>query len=372
MALQMTNAGLFGVAPQTGLAVAGTSFYWFPLVNCDFGPLEGQDNLPHEIGGSALQRGRFKTGVIFGGNLDIVPRLENRLGWLLQAAFGDVSSTADTTITNAIAGSLAGDAGVNCHQFYFDTADEFNIPYMTAHRLLPHDTAASQVGEIAQDCRVTGWTLNAAPARIVTSRFSMVGRANATTVWDYNPAWTATYDTDDTFAVTSCSGSVQFEYGDPAVLTSFKTTNVAIALANNVLPPAQAREIGSGHPIDYPVLSRTLTIATTCFVESYDLYVEMFGGAGAGGADSGWSCTPASGDFDVTLQSAAEIGSTDEYYQMRIRTTGNNVTFRAAPVVLRPNAPVVFQLVGSVQKPSSGHPVVCWLQNAQSGYSWPT
>ena len=372
--LQMTNAGLFGIAPQTAFEAAGGTFYWFPLINCDFGPLEGQDNLPFEIGGSALQRGRFKTGIVMGGNLDIVPRLDNRIGWLLQAAFGDVSSTDDTTIANAIAGAIGGDAGVYCHNFYFKPTDEFYQPYVTAHKLLPHDTAANQVGEIAEDCVVTGLTLTATPAAVVTMRASMLGRANAATVWDYNPAWTATYDTDDTFAVTSCAGSVKFEYGSPLVMTEFPTGAVTIALANNVLPPARARKIGSGHPIDFPVLSRTLTIATTCYVEDYDLYVETFGGLGAGGADAAWSCVPMAGDFDVTLQSSAVIGATAEYHMLRIRTTGNNVNFMARPIVLVPNQPVVFQLVGTVQKPSSGHPVDIWIQNGQSAgqYAWPT
>jgi hypothetical protein len=369
----MTNAGLFGIAPQTALEAAGGTFYWFPMINCDFGPLEGQDNIPFEIGGSALQRGRFKTGVVFGGNLDLVPRLDNRLGWLLHAGMGDASTIADTTVANAIAGSTGSDTDVHTHRFYFKSTDEFYVPYVTAHKLLPHETAASQVGEIAEDCVVTGLTLTATPAAVVTMRASLLGRATADTVWDYNPAWTATYDTDNTFMVTSCTGSVKIEYGDPAVLTTFKTGAVTMTLANNVLPPAQSRYIGSGHPIDFPVLSRTFTVVTTCFCESYDLYVETFGGAGSGGADATWSCTPASGDIDITLQSAAVITGSD-YHLMRIRTYENNVNFMARPIVLTPNAPVVFQLVGQVQKPSgTGNPVDIWIQNGNStGYTWPT
>lgn len=369
--LQMTSAGLLGVAPQTAIEVAGVTFYWYPLVNCDFGPLEGQDNLPFEIGGSALQRGRFKTGIVFGGNIDMVPRLDDRFGWLLEAAMGDVSTTADTTIATMVAGGVpGGDVGVHAHEFFFNSADEFDIPYLTVHKLLPHNVAASQVGEVAEDCRVTGLTITAAPAAVATARVSMLGRATAGTVWDYNPAWVATYDTDNTFVTTSCTGTVQFEFGDPAVLTTFKTGALTMTLANNVLPPAASRYIGSGHPIDFPVLSRTFTIVTTCFCESYDLYVETFGGAGAGGADTGWSCTPASGDFDVTLQSAAMItGATP--YMMRVRTTGANVNFMARPIVLMPNQPVVFQLVGQVQKPTTGNAVVVWLQNDTANYTWP-
>jgi hypothetical protein len=372
MALQMTNAGAFGIAPQTAFespAAVGDA-YWYALANCPFGPLEGQDNLPHEIGGGALPRGRFKTGIVFGGNIDIVPRLENRSGWLLYAAFGAVSTIADTTIANAITGSTGGDSGIYAHKFTF-ADDEYDLPYVTAFKLLPNTDPTKEVGEIAEDCRMGSWLLTATPAAVATNRFSMLGRATADTVWDYNPGWSPTYDADDTFIVTSCSGSVKFEFGSPASLTEFDTGAVSVALVNNMLPPAQARKIGSGHPIDFPVLSRTLTVATTCFAEDYDLYVECFGGAGSGGADSGWSCTPSSGDVDITLQSAAEISGSD-YHMMRFRTVEANCNFMVRPIVLQPNRPVVFQLAGTIQNTDSGRDCELWLQNGQSGYSWPS
>ena len=365
MALQMTSAGLFGIGPQTGLGSAASSFYWFPLVNCDFGPLEGQDNLPWEIGGKALPRGRFKTGIVFGGNVDIVPRLDYNIGWLLYAAVGDHSQHDDQTISQVIAGT-GSNTGVTTYQFYFDSSDEFAIKYLTAHKLLPHDTDASKVGEIAEDCRVTALTITATPAAVVTMRFGLLGRATATTVWDVNPGWSATYDQEDTFMVTSCTGDVQIEG------VSYDTGAVTITLANNVLPPARARKIGSGHPIDFPVLSRALTIATTCYVSDYELYMDTFSEATG---DRGWSCTPYSGDFDITLQSAAEIAgaASTAYYQMRIRTTQNNVNFMVRPIVLVPNQPVVFQLIGTVQAPSSGHPFDIYFQTGDStGFTWPT
>jgi hypothetical protein len=371
MSLQMTSAGLFGIAPQHTFETPGDSFHWFPLVNCDFGPLEGQDNLPPEVGGAALSRGRFKTGIVFGGNIDIVPRLYEDIGWLLHAALGDVSTLTDTTIAEQIAGG-GGTEGVNSHRFGFKSTDEFWVPYVTAHKLLPHDTAASQVGEIAEDCRVTNWSLTAAPAAVVAMRFGLLGRATADTVWDLNPAWSADYDTEDTFMVTSCAGSIKLKDSDDAVYAEFDTGAVNFVLANNVLPPARARKIGSGHPIDFPVLSRAITLVTTCYVSSYDLYMQSFGGVATPVVDCNWSCIPYSGDFDITLQSAALIGATAEYYQMRIRTTQSNCNFMVRPIVLVPNQPVVFQLVATVQNPDSGRPIDVYLQNAISNYTWPT
>jgi len=377
MTLQMTSAGLFGIAPQTGLGAAGDSFSWFPLVNCDFGPLEGQDNLPPEIGGAALPRGRFKTGIVFGGNLDIVPRLYENIGWLLQAAIGMVSTHADSNIQDVIDGAPGGTADVCTHHFYFKTTDEFFIPYVTSHRLLPHDVAASQVGEIAEDCRVTNMVITATPAAVVAMRFGLLGRATAATVWDKDPGWSATYDTEDTFMVTSCSGSIKLKDSDDADFAEFDTGAVTFTLTNNVLPPAQSRKIGSGHPIDFPVLSRGCVLMTTCYVADYDLYMQSFGGVATPVVDTGWSCVPYTGDFDVTLQSAALIGATAEHYQMRFRTTGGNVNFMVRPIVLMPNQPVVFQLVASVQSTDAGNPFDLYIQNGKIAdacpdYTWPS
>ena len=371
MALQMTSAGLFGVAPQVAFETPGNTFSWFPLVNCDFGPLEGQDNLPPEVGGAALSRGRFKTGIVFGGNIDIVPRLYEDIGWLLYAAMGDVSTVENSTIAQYIAGAGVT-ANVDAHRFRFLSTNEFFIPYLTAHKLLPHDVAASQVGEIAEDCRITNMALMATPAAVVAMRFGLLGRATATTVWDKDPGWAATYDTEDTFMVTSCTGSVKLKDTDDASYIEYDTGAVNLTLANNVLPPAQARKIGSGHPIDFPVLSRAITLTTTCYVEDYDLYMQSFGGVATPVVDCGWSCVPYNGDFDITLNSAALIGATAEYHQMRIRTTQSNCNFMVRPIVLVPNQPVVFQLVATVQNPDTGSAIDWYIQNAVADYTWPT
>jgi len=370
MALQMTSAGLFGVAGQSGLASAGTNFYWFPLVNCDYGPMEGQDNLPPEIGGAALTRGRFKTGIVMGGNVDIVPRLQDRIAWLLWGAIGYISTHTDQAIAQVIAGAGAN-VGVNTHQFYFDTTDEFETKYFTTHKVLPHSTPASEVGEIGMDNRITNLTIAATPASVATMRFGMLGRATADPAWVKDPDgadWVATYDDEDSFMVTSCTGSVEIEG------TEYDTGAVTVTLMNNLLPPAQGRKIGSGHPIDYPVLSRSLVIATTCFVADYDLYMQTFSGAAAPVVDAGWSCTPYSGDFDVILESDAAVtgAATAVNYQMRMRTTQNNVNFMARPIVLVPNQPVVFQLIGNVQNPDSGNPFDFYIHNESTYGAWGT
>jgi hypothetical protein len=239
------------------------------------------------------------------------------------------------------------------------------------HRYLPHDTAADQVGEIVQDVRVANWVLNIPAGAPVTNRIDMLGRAIPTTVWDIDPGWSApTLDDDDAFLVTACTGSVQLSVtgGTPGSLTEFDAAGARLTWSNNLLPPNQTRRIGSPHPKDFPVLSRAITLECTLFVDDYDLYVQTFGGAASPVVDTGWSCTPLAGDFDITLQSPELIGSTSTYHQMRIRTVDGNVRWLARPIVLVPNRVVMLQMTGTVIPATTNRDVYVYMQNDHANY----
>jgi hypothetical protein len=372
--IQQGTAGRLGILKQSAfntIQATDSSFYYVAFTGCDFGPQEQSGALPQEAGNTkALTRGVFKAGVMAAGTVAFIPRLDNRFGYWLEAVCGDASSYADQTIAQVIAGS-GSEAGVNTHLFGFVDGDDFDLPYLTVHRLLPHDTAASQVGEIMQDVRVAQWTLNVPAAAIVTNQMAMLGRCNTATVWDLNPGWSSpTLDDDDTFLVTACTGSVSFSVtgGTPAALTAFDVSGARITWSNNLLPPNQTRRVGSPHPKDFPCLSRSITIETTIFMEDYDLYVQTFGGPAAPVTDTGWLCTPLAGDFDITLQSPEVIGATTEYHQLRIRTLDGNVRWLCRPVVLAPNRVVMLQLQGTVIPGTTNRDIYVWMQNNHTNY----
>jgi len=364
----MTTAGYFGIAVQAAFETpitADGSFKYFPVTGGGYGPLDDVRNLPPETGASPFPRGAYKGGIVFGGNIGLIPRLEDNVGWLFKAVSGWASTVSDVTIAQHIAGA-GSTPGVNTHIFSADASNPFSIPYLTTRRLLPHDVAANQVGEVSQDAVVTNVAFNIPASGVLTSQVGLIGRAgkdeaDATYAFDKDPGWaTPTFDDEDTFVTVSCAGTIEIEG------TEFDVGLATATIANSVLPPAQARKVGSPHPIDFPVLARGLMVRMTCFAADYDLYMDCFTGQHA--ADADWSCTPYTGDIDISLESAAKI--TGEIpYAMRLRTTQNNCSFVARPIDITPGRPVVFVVDALVQSVSSGLEYELMLQNAAASYA---
>jgi len=209
MALIMPNNALIGAAIQqsgagtdhakmvAGFEVPNTTdnqFYYYVARDLAFGPMKNQAALPPEIGGRALPSGMFVAGAWGAGGISLIPRLDNRFGWLLLAAMGDVSTVSDTTIAHYLAGGSGADAGINTHIFRFYSSDQFFIPYLTLRRLLPHPTSTYELGEILQDARVAALTVTGAAAAPVTADLDVMARLYQSDYdFDFNPGWTASY-----------------------------------------------------------------------------------------------------------------------------------------------------------------------------------
>lgn len=396
MALQMPNDALLGIGIQQGtgasdyikmaagyeLTVSDDSdFNYYPFTDLSLAPTKSTDVLPPEIGGKALPTGQFVTGVWAEGPVSLIPRLDNRLGWLLLAAMGQVSTIADIKAEdlNFLSGSGDATAGVNCHVFSVVDDDQFFIPWITARRVLPHVTAAERVGEVFQDGRVAALTLSAASAAPVTMDLSVVARvAQQNYSFEFNanallPNWAATYDDFDNFAVTSCDGYVKV--GGVA----FDVTAISMNLVNQVMPPTQSITIGSVHPTDFPNLGRVLTVTATYLVDTYDLYMSSLKGAAADvSVDLGAnvSCTIYEAECDIMLASQTAIGAAGdatEPYRMRFISNqlNDNVSWVVRPIRIQPNRPVVAQLIGTFMAAPTGYPWYLILQNDQANYNLP-
>lgn len=388
MGLQMPNNALFGLAIQQDATqfdehdkMAGGyeeredtdgNFSYFPLTDFGLGPVKNQDNLPPEIGGKALPTGAFVSGTWAEGAASMIARLDERLGWILLATMGDVSTISDVTIAQHLASS-GSTAGVYTHAFRFYSTDQYFIPWLTMRRFLPHTDSTTDLGEVFQDGKARSTTITGAAGAPVTCDVDLVGRlpsadsANPGTDFDFNPSWAAaTFDNFDDFAVTSCDGHFKVED------TEFKVTNVAITVSNQPLAPAQSVHIGTTHPLDYPNLGRACQITATILVEDYNLYVSTFKGSASAGADSDVTCIVYKADVDVMLASQTYVDGTEPY---RIRVISNtaedNVAWQVRPLRVQPNRPIVLQVTASVQATASGDPLIFYLQNAKTGYLLP-
>lgn len=392
MALQMPNDALLGLGIQQGLPGASDylkmaggyeqivsvddNIHFFPFTDLSLAPVKATDTLPPEIGGKALPTGQFVTGVWAEGPVSLIPRLDNRFGWLLLAAFGQVSTVANTKAEDLTicGGSDAATSGVHSHIFSVVDADQFFTPWITARRLLPHLTAGERLGEIFQDGRMSGVTIGAATAAPVTCDFNILARVKqADYVFNTNPGWTASYDDFDDFGVASCDG--HFKVND----VSFDVTAMSINLVNQLLPPAQSTVIGTVHPKDFPNLGRICTVTATFLVSDYDLYVSTFAGSTTDvSASSGANvaCQVYSADLDVMVASQTYIGAAgdaDEPFRLRFvsNRANDNVTWMVRPIRIQPNRPVVCQVIGTVLALESGLPFYLVLQNGQANYTLP-
>lgn len=392
MALQMPNDALLGIAIQQGAGAteyakmaagyntavsADEDFEYYPFTDLSLAPVKNVDVLPPEIGGKALPTGQFVTGIWGEGPVSLIPRLDNRLGWILLAAMGEVSTVPNQKVEDLslIGGSGATTSGVNTHIFTVVQNDQFFVPWITARRKLPHVSDAEELGEVFQDGRIAALTLTAASASPVGLDLNVLARVKQSDyVFVPNPStWDAVYDDFDNFAVTSCDGFVKIGG------IEFGTTAMTVNIVNQLLPPAQSLTIGTVHPYDFPNLGRIMTVTVTYLVENYDAYAASLVGSTVDvSASSGVNvaCTVYEAEFDVMLASQTAIGAAgdaDEPYRLRIVSNqqDDNVSWMVRPLRIQPNRPIVAQLTGTFLAAPVGYPWYVFLQNAQSNYNMP-
>lgn len=390
--LQMPSDALFGLSIQQGgygqglsdylrmtlgyehLASEPNNFSYYPLTDLGLTPVKVTGALMPEIGGKALTSGIYTTGTWAAGSASMYARLDDRLGWILLAAMGDVSTVADTTADNLalLGGSHGSDAGINSHVFQFNTSDQYFIPWLTLRRLLPHSTSGYDVGETFQDGRLAGMTMTIAAGAAVTLDLDMLARLKQTDYqFDYNPGWgTPTYDAFEKFAVTSCDG--HFKINNAA----FNVTAVTLTATNVLLAPQQSIVVGTTHPVDFPNLNRVFAVTVTFLVDDWDFYVSTFKGAAVTRTDSNAACDIYKADVDVMAASQSLITGTEPY---RIRVFSNpdedNAAWAVQPVRFVPNRPVVVQATCSMLALEGtgwdNHPVFVVLQNDKANYNLP-
>jgi len=221
-------------------------------------------------------------------------------------------------------------------------------------RLLPHTVAAQQIGEITRDAHIRSLTLTAASSAPVTIDLDMLGRIyQEAPETDYNfdvdadSFFAPTFDGYDDFAVTNCCGGLTV--GD----ILFPTINVSATITNNLLQPAQSIVIGSMHPMDFPNLTRSVTITATILVEDYEIYMKHFTGDNTldfsdGAIDQNVGCPVFVEDFSAKFCAQTMVTGTTPH-TITIASAGtDNVAWTVQPLRITPNQPIVLQLTGQV------------------------
>ena len=360
---------MLGIGLQTGynaLQATNGNFYYYPFTGMQFGPNQPVANLPPEAGRDITPRGAYKSGIWGAGGFSVLPRISEDFGFLLLAALGLDTPLADVDLDGSTV------AGCNVHEFTFAAAAA-NIPYFTARRVLQHSTEAEMLGEQIQDCHVGSLEVTIPAVGPVSANLDLLGRIPAalallkpdpTTDWGLAAV---TYDDDDAFALSVHDLSrVKLDIAGSRV--ELPATGVTFALNNNLLPPDQGRVIGDPTPVDYPVLSRSAMVRVTCLLEDYDLYRYIIAN-GIGIGDTGFSPTVYQGGLDIRAYSPLTFG-TNTPYAIQFTTddspiaTKDNISWSIqGAITIAPAQPIILNLVGQIQRPSSGAYVKVRLQN---------
>lgn len=157
------QAGIFGFGPQIAMESPATTFYRHKATLIDLGVLDDIRVGPLEIGSGPFPTFPYKAGYVVGGGVEIQPRLEDTLGWLLYAALGDVASSGGPAYA---------------HAFTPLAADQSFVRWMSLRKYIPQKEGdvTTDLGELYTDCKPVALTLTLANDAPVTARWDFMGR----------------------------------------------------------------------------------------------------------------------------------------------------------------------------------------------------
>lgn len=367
------QSAVFSFAPQTAKIGDGTftvsahNWYRFRTPSISGGGTQMQQMMPLEMGGPLVPSGVYKSGAAYASEVELVPRLENSLGYLLYAALGQV-----TTITGkqwTASGGVTA-TGCNAHIFRFNPTEHAELPWLATRYMLPGDAAADRFGEVSYDSKVSGLQLNIPSMSIITARVGFQGRCFFFPDYTDVAAWSYanTLEDADTIAITG-KGRMLFGADAP------KLTNMTITLSNNLTSPQQEGIIGSYYADDITTLTRSINIRASVKWQNPQLWKQLMTGSASG---VNWSALP------FVKESAGNVKALEAVFEAPINITGASVPYtlrimgsRAVmsldrgTIQLRAGDLVQFNVNIDLLEPLPGEDYVqIVLENGVTSYTW--
>jgi len=347
MPVPSVNAAV-GWKSQTAKGSAATgAFYWHKQTSSSFMPVELVQPFPPELGGDMLPSGLYKGAYWTAGSLNMVPRVDQALGWLLWSFSGS--------------GAISG-AGPYMHTFPGQQDNFVPEKWLTFRRRVPK-VGGTYFGETFQDCKVNALTINGTPGSILTMRADVAGLSSTVTDPCSGEGWTPSTDNGgyDAFsgAPITCVSGFEMPDGTPITLIN----SVTITLNNNAPDPRQMLVIGNYSPVDIIPLSRTITIEATAFWEDAVMYKNIVYGGG-----TTWTPTLYTGysPLEIYFQTPGNLAGGAYAGVLGFWAAANAVTWSVRPIDTRGGDIVVLSLQGQVNALTSGEAWRLYLQNAKS------
>jgi len=344
---------------KDGTFVPGNvSYYKFRAPRIGIGPIQDQQVMPLETGGPLVPSGSYKQMRMFGGQVDLIPRLENSFGLLLKALMGTASSVTNKNADGATA------TGANTHIFHFDPTNNATLPWCSVRTMVPGATAGENFGQTGFDCRVNAMQFTVPAMGKIAARVGVIGRDFKL---DDASTWTYANATMEDSTSTADAGRGQFAIGG----VEYPIMGAVVEVANGLTTPQQEVVVGDFAPDSFDVLTRNATIRIVYKYQNADLFRKLLTGQANG---TEWSSLPFTNSsdgngfaFDARFQAPANIGATSTPYEMRIRA--NRVTWAVdGPIELQAGNIITQTFVGTILEPASGDYLQLTISNGQSSY----
>lgn len=369
-----SQSGIWSMAPQPAkIGAEGTfnkdvlSWYRHRAPRVTAGTVQGQQIFPLETGGPIVPTGVYKDSQYYAGQVDLHPRLENAIGWMLYAALGNVTTATGTDADgNAV-------AGLYTHTFRFNPANSFELPWFASRLMTPGETTANDSGEIGFDCKASALSLTIPAMGKLAMRFGFTGRDSE---FDVDPSdWTYANTTEDPTTVPD-SGNGTFKIAG----VTYPLTGLMFELGNQLTTPQQEMIVGSFNPDDFVPLTRSISARIQYKYENAELCRQIYTGQVNG---TEWSSLPYTAKTDRTstpvyalegvFQSPKNISqSLARPYRMLIR--GHHVTVaKDGPSQIQAGDIIQEGYTLTFLEPDSGENYVeIIIENDVAAYAWPT
>lgn len=362
-----SQSAVFSIAKQDGKIGDGVidtnSLDWYrtraPRIGV--GVVQDQDTFPLETGGPIVPTGAYKMGQYAMGSVELIPRMASFLGLVLRLGLGNVTSQEDAiwnTSTDSFdtGGSISG---VNAHRFLFDPNRSFYLPWFAYRKSIPGATNADTYGEVTQDCKISGISLNIPAAGLLGMTVDIQGRKSHFPLSAEVNAWTYANQTEDALSAVH-AGKGSFLVGGEKV----PVTQASIELTNGLTQPQQEMVVGDPHPDDYVPLNRAMQIRIVYKWENPEFYRKILTGAVS---ERDWDFIPFTQDtaggskaFEATFQSPGAIpGATDaagDPVPYELKVIANRVVWQLdrGGIELQAGSIIQVPYVGTVLEPADG------------------
>jgi hypothetical protein len=350
------QAGIFGFGPQSAMEVAATTFYRHKATTIDLGVMDEVRLGALEIGSGPFPSFPYKTGYSVGGGVEMQPRLEDSLGWLLYAALGDVATGAAVD-------------GVYPHTFKPLTSDLSFVRWLSLRKYVPmkESDPTTDMGELYTDVKPTGMAFTLPNNAPITCRWEFLGR-EFTMVPDISAwAWANTYEDWGSIPVgCETGGYIKFTGGGLTDL-EMPVVNARINFVNTNLDLDQERVYGSPALEDITILTRQMSFDVTVKWNNPQLYQALLTGSNIG---TTWASSPLTGSLDVATVATQLAGSSlTQKFELDIST--DEIMWQMnAPIQLAAGRAVMMTFRGTALESQTDYAQFL-LKNEVSAYAWP-